>query len=212
MLTEKSLVKVCLILAVFFHFVLFFGYYGPLHRIFLWSCLLAWGSAFLLVFMYFAANWQSNVKGSIVIVLYKLFLFIVVVALFRSILHVHGVKGFFWLIFDLYNGLSLVPALFFIIGCNSKYFALTNNLLSVYCVLVFLITLFFIKSFELAVFVLMPIFYVIVTFPLQSPGKRILDIYHCRHNHICVTDTPSWYDENNNKLFYRIDLLFYPED
>ena len=174
MLSEKSLVKTCLILAVFYHFVFFFGYYGPFHTIFRWSCLLAWGSVFLLIFLYFAANWQSNVKGGFVKVLYKIFLLIVALALIRSILHVHGVKGFFWLIFDSYNGLSLFPALFFIIGCNSKYFALTNNLLSVFCFLTFLITLFFIKSFELAVFILMPIFYVIVTYPLQSPGKRIL--------------------------------------
>lgn len=176
MLTEKFLIKVSLVLAVLFHFVFFFGFYGPFHKIFIWNFLLAWSSVMILSFLYFVTNWKSNLKNYAAILLYKTFLIIILISLLRSIYHVNGLNGFFWLLFDSYTGLSFASVLFFIIGCNARYFAILNKILTIYCFLAFIFAVFYINSFELAVFVLMPIFYVILTFPLQSSWKRIFTL------------------------------------
>lgn len=176
MLTEKFLIKVSLVLAVLFHFIFFFGLYGPFNRIFIWNFLLAWSSVLILSFIYFVTNWKSNVKDYVTILFYKSFLIIILISLLRAIYHVNGINGFFWLLFDSYTGLSFASVLFFIIGCNARYFALLNKVLAIYCFTAFVFAVIYINSFELAVFVLMPIFYVILTFPLQSSWKRLFTL------------------------------------
>ncbi len=80
------------------------------------------------------------------------------------------------LLFDSYTGLSLFPILFFVIGSNSKYFLSINRILTVYCIVAFAISLAFLNYFELNIFLLMPISYLILTFPMQSNKNRILTL------------------------------------
>ena len=73
-----------------------------------------------------------------------------------------------------YVGLSLFAIMFFIVGVNRKYFFFINRVLYIYCLVVFVLSLGFMKYFELQFFLLIPLFYIIVTFPLQSGRDRIL--------------------------------------
>lgn len=173
MLTHKQLAAFCLFLGAVFHFIYFFNYYDRT-VIYDWSYFLAWTAVLILMILYFFANWRANVLKSANVIIYKLFLIVIIVSLFRSLLNVHGIKELKWLLFDSYTGLSFFPALFFIIGLNSKYFSIINKILLIYCVLAFIVSLFYINTFELAIFLLMPLFFVIVTTPLQTRWAGIL--------------------------------------
>jgi hypothetical protein len=78
------------------------------------------------------------------------------------------------LLFSNYMGLSLVSVLFFVIGNNIKYFFTINNLLYYYLLFSSIFTVFYLKYFELQLFILLPVFYVILTIPLQKPGRKFL--------------------------------------
>ena len=177
MLTHRLLVNLSLLLGVIFHFIFFFAFYGPLNSIYDWSFFIAWGSVFLLVFLYLITSWKSCVDGNSIPTFYKLLLIVVLISLFRSVLSAHGLKELKWVLFDSYQGLSLFPVLFFIVGCNKKYFSDINKILLVYCLLAFICSLLFLRSVdELAVFLLMPLFYIIITYPLQSNRDRIITL------------------------------------
>jgi hypothetical protein len=177
MLTYRLLVNISLLLGVIFHFIYFFAFYGPLNSIYDWSFFIAWVTVFLLVFLYLITNWKSYIEGNSIILFYKLLLIIILISLLRSLVSAHGLKELKWVLFDSYQGLSLFPVLFFVVGCNSKYFSNINKILLVYCFLAFLCSLLFLKSVdELAVFLLMPLFYVIITYPLQSKRDRIITV------------------------------------
>ena len=177
MLTHRTLVNATIILGITFHFIFFFAYYGPPNSIYDWSYFIAWAVVFSLVVIYLFTVWKSDISSTAVIILYKLFLLLILISFGRSLLTVTGIKEFKWLLFDSYTGLAFFPALFFIIGVNSKNFSSINKILMIYCLLAFACSLFFIKSAdELAVFLLMPIFYVIVTYPIQKSNERLLTL------------------------------------
>lgn len=142
-----------------------------------WSYFIAWGTVFLLACMYLITNWKSCIEGNSITTFFKLLLIVILISIFRSLLSVHGLKELKWVLFDSYQGLSLFPVLFFVVGCNSKYFSDINKILLVYCVLAFICSLLFLRSVdELAVFLLMPLFYVIITYPLQSNRDKIITL------------------------------------
>lgn len=175
MLTHKLLVKISLLFGVSFHFVFFFAFYGPLNRIFDWPFVFAWSAVFLLITLYFVTKWKSYVKGNNIAWIYILLLIVILISFFRSLADIHGIRELKWLLFDSYTGLSLFPVFFFLIGLNSNNFSSINKILLGYCVIAFICSLFFINSVdELSIFLLMPIFYVIVAFPLQSGKYRLL--------------------------------------
>lgn len=177
MLTHRTLVNATIILGITFHFIFFFAYYGPPNSIYDWSYFIAWAVVFSLVVIYLFTVWKSDISSTAVIILYKLFLLLTLISFGRSLLTVTGIKEFKWLLFDSYTGLAFFPALFFIIGVNSKNFSSINKILMIYCLLAFICSLFFIKSsYEMVVFLLMPIFYTIVTYPIQKNNERLLTL------------------------------------
>lgn len=175
MITHRALVNICFLLGVTFHFIYFFAYYGPLNRIYDWNFFIAWGTVLLLILIYLITTWKSRLDGKSISAIYKFLLIIILVSLFRSLLNVHGLKELKWLLFDTYLGLSYFPVLFFVIGCNSKYFSGINKILLGYIFIGFICSLFFLGSVDaLGSFLLMPLFYVIIAFPLQSGRDRFL--------------------------------------
>lgn len=176
MLNNRTLVAICLILATGFHFIFYFGFYGPSKSIYIWNNLFAWGAVLLLLFLYTLSNWKSTIKGNGVKIIFGFLILILFFSLIRSLFKVHGISELVKLLFDTYTGLSLFPILFFVIGSNSKYFLSINRILSVYCFLAFAISLPYMMYFELNIFLLMPIFYLILTFPMQSNKSRLLTL------------------------------------
>ncbi len=176
MLNNKTLVAICLVLATGFHFIFYFGWYGPSKSIFIWNNIFAWGAVSILLFLYFLTNWKSGVIGNGITKLFGLLILILFISLIRSLLKIHGISELVRLLFDTYTGLSLFPIFFFIIGSNAKYFLSINRILSAYCILAFAISLAFLKYFELNIFLLMPISYLILTFPMQTNKSRFLTL------------------------------------
>lgn len=176
MLNNKTLVAISLVLATGFHFIFYFGWYGPSNNVSLGTYIIAWGAVLLLLYLYALTNWKTTIKGSGTTIIFGFLVLILFIALIRSILKVHDLRALVKLLFDTYTGLSLFPILFFVIGSNSKYFLLINRILSVYCLLAFAISLIFLEYFELNIFLLMPISYLILTFPMQSNRNRILTL------------------------------------
>jgi hypothetical protein len=68
----------------------------------------------------------------------------------------------------------MFPVLFFLVGVNSLYYISINKILSGYIIAGTLISLLFLNYFELQVFILMPIFYLILTIPLRNPRGKVL--------------------------------------
>lgn len=72
-----------------------------------------------------------------------------------------------------YLGISLFPVLFFIAGINYRYYRPINRILSGYIIVGTIVSLLFVNYFELQVFILMPIFYIILTIPLRNSAGKI---------------------------------------
>lgn len=178
MISKKTLVIICLILAMIFHFIFYFGLYGPSFNksILNYNSLLALASSLILIFLYIGSNWRSDLKGNFIIKIFDLMMLWIFICYFRSMLNINGIIELKELLFSPYIGLSLFPTLFFLVGINLKYFSPINRILSIYCVLIWVFSLFYINYFELQFFLLLPLFYVIVTFPLQSYKNRILTL------------------------------------
>lgn len=73
-----------------------------------------------------------------------------------------------------YLGISLFPVLFFIAGLNSGYFSLIIKILTVYVITAMVLSLFFFGYFELQVFLLMPIFFLILIIPIRKKWFGLL--------------------------------------
>jgi hypothetical protein len=178
MITKKTIVYICLSCAVIFHFIFFFGTYGPKipARISNWNSLLALTSIGFLILLYLGSKWRSQTKHTNIVRLYDLLIVWIFVCYIRSMLtHTGGIE-MQELLFNPYIGLALFPTLFFVIGINIDFFSTVNRLFSLYCFLAFAFTLIFIKHSELQLFILLPIFYIVITYPLQVPRNRLLTI------------------------------------
>lgn len=172
--TQRTIGNFCIILAAIFHFVYFFGLYGPNASIYRWSYIISWGITFLLFGMLIGTSWKVNLKGYLPVFLYSLYMLLAFIGIIRAALETRGWTALTELFMDSYNGLSLLPAFFFIIGSNMKFFTSINKTLIIYCILTFFFSLFFIERTGLMSFLLIPIFYVIITFPLQTKKARVL--------------------------------------
>ena len=172
--TQKTIGNICIILATFFHFVFFFGLYGPNGMIYRWSYIIPWIITLLLFGMLSITNWKSNVEGKAILFIYGLYVILALIGVVRAALKTRGWISLAELFMDSYNGLALLPIFFFIIGSNIKFFIIINKTLVFYCVIAFLFSLLFLEHTSLMTFLLMPIFYVIITFPLQTRKARIL--------------------------------------
>jgi len=176
MINKKTLVIFSLILAIIYHFVFYFGLYGYPFNESLTNIngLLALASSLILIFLYIATNWRSDLKGDFMLKIFDLMILWIFICYFRSMLNINGAQEWKSFLFGDITGLSLFPPFFFVVGINLKYFSQVNMMLLIYCVLTWVFSLFFLHYFELQFFLLMPIFYIIVTYPMQSSRNRIL--------------------------------------
>lgn len=176
MFSKKTMVIISLIFAIIYHFIFYFGSYGPYRIESYFISLLALASVLLIIFVYIGTNWRSDLKNNSIILIFDLLMLWIFISYFRSLLNISGTTELKAFLLGSYTGLSLFPPLFFLVGISLKYFSPINMLLSIYCILTWVFSLFFINYFELQVFLLLPIFYIIVTFPLQSVRSRILTL------------------------------------
>jgi len=178
MFSKKQLVIISFVLAIVFHFVFYFNSYGPSVSIFQGYpiYLLALVSALLMIFLYFGTYWRSDLKGSSISKIFDLLVLWIFICFFRSLLLMHDASDLMPFLFSNYMALSLFPVLFFIVGVNINYFYSVNKILSVYFVLATVVSLFFINYFEFQLFLLFPIFYIIITIPLRSFWSRLFII------------------------------------
>ena len=178
MFSKKQLVHISFILALLFHFAYYFNEYGPSIKYFRGNTIYfaAWGSALIMIFLYFSTYWRSDLKGKKITIVYDLLIFWLFVCMIRSLLTYKGMSEMRLFLFNTYLGLSLFPIFFFIVGVNVKYFYSINRILTTYMIATALISVFFISYFEIQVFLLYPIFYIILTIPFRSAWGKIFVI------------------------------------
>lgn len=178
MFSKKQLVNISFILALVFHFAYYFNEYGPIEDYFDSNILyiLGWGSVLIMIFLYFGTYWRSDFKGEKISIVYDLLVFWLFVCLIRSLITYRDMSELRLFLFSTYLGLSLFPVFFFIVGLNINYFYSINRILTVYLIVATIVSLFFIKYFEIQLFLLYPIFYIILTIPFRSKGGKILVI------------------------------------
>ena len=176
MFSKKQLVTISYGLAVFFHFIFYFSGYGPSFAnsqsklMFLPAIL----SALIMIFLYFATYWRHDLNGTSSPLIYDLLIFWIFICFIRSILEMRAIGEMIPFLFYNYLGISMFPVLFFLVGVNSLYYNSINKILSGYIIAGTLISLLFLNYFELQVFILMPIFYLILTIPLRNPRGKVL--------------------------------------
>ena len=176
MFSKKQILITSLLFALLFHFVFYFNAYGPgigfLHNKFQYVFALA--SLILILFIYFGTYWRLDFIDKVSLRLYDLFIVWMFICFTRSLIEFRSSKEFLNFIANNYMGISLFPVFFLIAGISPKYFHITNKLLFIYLVSVTLVSIFFLDYFELQIFLLYPIFYVIVTIPLRSGWQKLV--------------------------------------
>lgn len=176
MFSKKQLILISFILAILFHFLFYFNLYGPP----LGSLsseltyLLPLASSIIMLFVYLGTYWRSGMRGERIIVLFDLLIVWVLICLTRSLMACHSFGEVREVLLSNYLGLSLFPVLFFIAGVKPGYFSIMNKTLSIYVLFAALISMFFLNYFEFQLFLLLPIFYIIITIPLRTPGGKIM--------------------------------------
>lgn len=173
--SKKQLVIISFILALLFHFVFYFNLYGPPIGLFgaQKTYFLAITSAFIMIFVYFTTYWRVDLKGTVIVWVYDLLMLWIFICFGRNIFD-ESLGSLKDSLFSNYLGLSLFPILFFIVGLNIKYFFTFNKLLSLYFFVAALISIAFIRYPEFHLFILMPVFYIILTLPLRSKWEKVL--------------------------------------
>ena len=118
MISKKALVFSCLVLAIIYHFILYFGSYGPSisDSILNANSVLALASAVVLIFVYIATNWRADLRGSVILPLFDLLILWIFICYFRSMMDIHGRNDLKQLLLSPYMGLSLFPIIFFLVG------------------------------------------------------------------------------------------------
>lgn len=178
MISKRSLVIICLISAFLYHFIRVLGQYGPefSSSIYYWSSIFALTSTIILVLFYFTGKWRSYINRGISEKNFDLLIIWILVYFLIALVNSNGIKEVKQLLFEPYVGLILFPCLAFVIGANSRYFSLINKVIFIYCVVVWSLSWLFWgrSSQELQNFLLMPLFYLIITIPIQSPRKRLI--------------------------------------
>lgn len=175
MFSKKQLVIISFVLAILFNFTFYFNLYGPPIGI-LQSYIiyvLALGSVFLIFFLFIGTYWRADLRGRLIRWVFDLLVAWIFVCFLRSLLEIRTRDELIQFVFSNYMGLALFPVLFFIVGVNINYFFSVNRILSIYFFLATFISLFFINYVELQHFLLLPIFYMILTIPLRSFRGRL---------------------------------------
>ncbi len=175
MFSKKQIAFAAFILAVVFHFLFYFNAYGTSIDVISNNVkyILAFASIILIAIVYLTTYWRIDFKDKASLRIFDLLVLCILVNLVRSLLQIDSAEGFKGFFRSSYMALSLFPVLFLMIGVNPRYFYSTNRILTVYMVAVGLFSLFFLGYFELQIFLLMPIFYIILTIPLRSPSGKI---------------------------------------
>ncbi len=178
MFSKKQLVFTSLILGLIFHFVFYYNYYGPSISLFKSDVkyLLAVGSALILIFVYIFTYWRADLQKEGIVIIFDIMVLWIFIALLRSLLEVNSFKETLEFVFSNYMALSLFPVLFFILGVSPNYFAGINKTLFIYTIIAFLFSLPFIQWFELQLYLIYPLFFIILTIPLRSKGGKLLII------------------------------------
>jgi hypothetical protein len=126
-----------------------------------------------MIFVYFTTYWRVDLKGTVIVWVYDLLMLWIFICFGRNIFD-ESLGSLKDSLFSNYLGLSLFPILFFIVGLNIKYFFTFNKLLSLYFFVAALISIAFIRYPEFHLFILMPVFYIILTLPLRSKWEKVL--------------------------------------
>jgi len=177
MFSKKQLIQISFLLAMIFHFVFYFNEYGPGLSILKNTLifLFAFASILIMGFIYIGTYWRRDLNGKPILWLYELFILWVFICFLRSLLDLGNTEELKGYLLSNYMGISLFPVFFFIAGISKKYFYSINLMLFSYFVIVSIISLFFINYFELQLFLLFPVFYIIVTFPIRKVwGKALI--------------------------------------
>lgn len=178
MFSKKQLILISFTLAILFHFIFYFNLYGPPlgalkgEVIYLFPLT----SSVLMLFVFFGTYWRVSFRGEKITILYDILLGWILVCLVRSLLQCHSLGDVREVLLSNYLGISLFPVLFFIAGIKPGYFSAMNKTLSVYILMAALVSMFFLDYFEFQLFLLLPIFYIIITIPLRTPGGKIMVI------------------------------------
>lgn len=136
----------------------------------------AWGSVFIMIFLYFGTYWRYDLKGIKYSIVFDLLVFWLFVCMIRSLVTYRDMSEIKFFLFNTYLGLSLFPIFFFIVGLNINYFFSINRILTIYFITATIISLFFIDYFEIQLFLLYPIFYIILTIPFRTKWGKIFVI------------------------------------
>lgn len=175
MFSKRQLILISYVLAVIFHFIFYFGGYGPSFAnsqsklIYLPALL----SSFIMVFLYFFTYWRRDLDSTSSSILYDILIIWIFICFIRSVLEMTSLNELVPFLFYNYLGISLFPVLFFIAGINFRYYRPINRILSGYIIAGTFVSLLFVNYFELQVFILMPIFYIILTIPLRNSAGKI---------------------------------------
>jgi hypothetical protein len=175
MFSKKQLIQLSVLLALIFHFIFYFNEYGP-GLGFLQNTLVflfAFGSILIIIFVYFATHWRVEMQGKPILWVYELFILWILICFVRSMLEINSTTELKQFLLSNYMGISLFPAFFFIAGINKRYFYTLNVLLFIYLVVATIVSLFFLRYFELQLFLLFPIFYLIVTIPMRATWEKL---------------------------------------
>lgn len=171
----KQMVAGAFVLALVFHFVFYFNSYGPaipfLNGYIIY--LIAYPSVLIMFFLYLTTYWRINFKDKFSLHIYDGLVLWIIICIIRSLLIIRSPEELKAFLLDNYMALSAFPVLFVIAGINIKYFHRLNRILFSYMLLVATISIFFIDYFELQLFLLMPVFYIILTIPLRSGAGKI---------------------------------------
>jgi hypothetical protein len=177
MFSKKQLIIISLVLAIVYHFAFYFNLYGPSisaldnNKLYL----LAIASAFIMFFLYLGTYWRADLKGNSGVLIFDLLVIWMLICFIRSLVDLESLDGLKSYLFNNYLGISLFPIFFFIVGINIKYFFLVNKIIFNYLIIATLISIFYLHYFELQLFLLMPLFFIIVTISLRdSLGKAVI--------------------------------------
>lgn len=176
MFSKKQLITTALVLAMIFHFLFYINLYGPRITI-LQSYLpyiLAFASIAIMLLIYFGTYWRRDINGLFTKWIYDLLILWILISLFRSLLEMRSAKEVMPYLFSNYMAISLFPVLFFIVGVNVRYFQLTNRIFFLYILIAAVPAFLLLGHFELQIFLLMPLFFIILTVPYRSVWLKLL--------------------------------------
>lgn len=176
MFSKKQIFIMSFTLAIIFHFLFYFQLYGPNLPIFNGYIIyiLAIVSALLMMIIYFFTKWRLEMKGNVSLFLYEALVVWIFVSFVRSIFQMGDIGEMVPFLFYNFLGISLFPVLFFTIGVSVGYVKVIDRMLTFYIITSFIISLFFLNHFELQIFLLLPIFYLIITTPLKPKWEGIM--------------------------------------